>query len=129
MRQHHVHPAGLPAPKGYSHAVAYAGSTVIISGQVALDAEGNVVGRDDARVQTRQVFRNVERALAAAGCEFSDVVKLTIFLTDRGDLAAFREVRDEFTDPGSPPASSAVIVAGLIHPDLLVEVEATAVHP
>ncbi|MET0495103.1 MAG: RidA family protein [Actinoplanes sp.] len=124
--QFHVNPAGLPPTNGYSHAVSFTGGMVVVSGQVPLDAEGRVVGLDDARAQTRQVFLNLRGALAAAGAELSHVVKLTVFLTDLGDLADFRSVRDEFIDPRRPPASSLVQVSGLVHPAFRVEVEAIA---
>lgn len=124
--QHHVRPEGSPPANGYSHAVSFAGPTVMISGQVPLDAEGRLVGYDDPAAQTRQVFRNVEVALAAAGATMGDVVKLTVFLTNMADLAAFRAVRDEFVDRQRPPASSLVQVSGLVHPAFRVEIEAVA---
>ncbi|WP_308121475.1 RidA family protein [Paractinoplanes bogorensis] len=129
MQRHYVRPAGSPPTNGYSHAVAFTGTTVVVSGQVPLDAEGRLVGADDAREQTRQVFRNIESALAAAGASMSDVVKLTVFLTDMADLPAFRAARDEFISLERPPASSLVQVAGLVSPDFRVEIEALAVRP
>ena len=127
--QHHVRPAGSPPTNGYSHAVSFTGTTVVVSGQVPLDAEGRLVGDDDTREQTRQVFRNIQAALAAAGATMADVVKLTIFLTNMADLPAFRQARDEFIDVDRPPASSLVQVAGLVNPDFRVEIEAIAVAP
>ena len=99
---------------------------LVISGQVPLDAEGRLVGYDDCAEQTRQVFRNLEAVLTAAGATMGDVVKLTVFLTTMADLAAFRSVRDEFVDPQRPPASSLVQVSGLVHPAFRVEIEAIA---
>jgi reactive intermediate/imine deaminase len=127
--QHHVRPAGSPPTNNYSHAVAFTGTTIVVSGQVPLDAEGRLVGEDDALEQTRQVFRNIESALAAAGAGMSDVVKLTIFLTNLADLADFRTARDEVINLDRPPASSLVQVAGLVNPDFRVEIEAVAVLP
>ncbi|WP_441251747.1 RidA family protein [Kitasatospora sp. McL0602] len=117
----------MPPANGYSHAVAFTGATVAVSGQLPLDADGKVVGEGDAEAQTRQVFQNLERALAAAGAGFADVVKLSIYLTDLADLPAFRRVRDEFIDVQLPPASSAVQVAGLVIPGCRIEVDALAV--
>ena len=125
--QHHVNPDGLPPTNGYSHAVTFTGTMVVVSGQVPLDAEGRVVGADDPREQTRQVFRNLQGALAAAGSDLAHVVKLTVFLTNMGDLADFRAARDEFIDPQRPPASSLVQVSGLVHPGFRIEIEALAV--
>jgi len=124
--RHHLRPDGTPPTNGYSHAVSFTGPMVVVSGQVPLDADGRLVGEGDARAQTRQVFHNLQAALAAAGCELSDVVKLTVFLTDLGDLADFRSVRDELLDPARPPASSLVQVSGLVHPAFRIEIEAIA---
>ncbi|GID25383.1 RidA family protein [Paractinoplanes brasiliensis] len=129
MLRHYGRPEGSPPTNGYSHAVAFTGTTVVVSGQVPLDAEGRLIGEDDVLEQARQVFRNIETALAAAGATMSDVVKLTVFLTSLADLPAFRTARDEFINRDNPPASSLVQVAGLVHPDFHVEVEATAVLP
>jgi len=127
--RHHVDPAGLPPTNGYSHAVSFTGTMVVVSGQVPLDAEGRMVGADDPQAQTRQVFLNLRAALAAAGTDLAHVVKLTVFLTNMGDLADFRAVRDEFIDPLRPPASSLVQVSGLVNPAFRVEIEALAVIP
>ncbi|MET0425795.1 MAG: RidA family protein [Actinoplanes sp.] len=120
-------PDGSPPVNGYSHAVSFAGTMVAVSGQVPVDAGGAVVGVDDPAAQVRQVFRNLQIALAAAGSGMDRVVKLTVFLTDLADLGAFRSVRDEFVDPARPPASSLVQVSGLVDPAFRVEIEALAV--
>jgi reactive intermediate/imine deaminase len=126
MREHLSRPAGLPPANGYSHVVVCTGAMVFVSGQVPMDADGEPVGVDDTRAQARQVFHNLQMALAAAGSRMSDLVKLTVFLTDLDDLDVFRKVRDEFVDPWRPPASSVVGVAGLAHPQFRIEVEAVA---
>ncbi len=123
---HYVRPAGMPPANGYSHAVAFNGPALMISGQVPLDEEGRLVGPGDPRAQLRQVFRNLTTALAAAGASMDHVVKLTVFLLDMADLQAFREVRDDFVPLDRPPASSLVQVAGLVNPEFLVEIEAIA---
>ncbi len=72
-----LNPEGLPRIPGFSQVVdAIGGRTVYVSGQVALDAGGRIVGEGDFKAQARQVFSNVQRALGAAGVEFADVVKL-----------------------------------------------------
>jgi reactive intermediate/imine deaminase len=126
MLRHHVRPAGLPPTNGYSHAVEFSGRLVAVSGQVPLDAEGRLVGTDDAEAQVRQVFDNLGTALAAAGAGMENVVKLTIFLTDMADLDVVRRVRSEYVSTESPPASSLVQVAGLVNPAFRVEIEALA---
>ena len=102
--QHFPQPDGLPPANGYSHAVAFTGRLVVISGQVPAGPDGQVVGAGDPAAQVRQVFTNLATALAAAGATLAQVVKLTIFLTDLADLAVLREVRDEFLAGGPPPA-------------------------
>jgi reactive intermediate/imine deaminase len=123
---HYVRPDGMPPVNGYSHAVAFAGNMVVVSGQLPLDGQGHLVGQGDPVAQVRQVFRNLAAALAAAGATMSQVVKLTVYLTDLGDLDAFRQVRDEFIQVDRPPASSLVRVSGLVHPEFRVEIEALA---
>jgi reactive intermediate/imine deaminase len=129
MPQHLIQPEGMPPTNGYSHVVAFTGTMVMVSGQVPLDADGRLVGPDDARAQTRQVFHNLQMALAAAGARMADLVKLTVFLTNMADLGDFREVRDEFVDPWRPPASSLVQVSALVHPAFRIEIEAIAALP
>ncbi|WP_398980653.1 RidA family protein [Streptomyces sp. I05A-00742] len=124
---HIAAPEGVAPAGGYSHVVTGTGRLVAISGQVALDADGQVVGAGDIGAQTRQVFENLRRCLVAAGATFDDVVKLTYFLTDVAHLPVIRGVRDEFVDAGRLPASSAVQVVALFRPELLIEVEAFAV--
>jgi reactive intermediate/imine deaminase len=127
VAEYYIRPEGSPPANGYSHAVAFSGPMVVVSGQVPLDADGRLVGKGDAEAQTRQVYANLSAALEAAGSRLADVVKLTVYLTDLEDLAAFRRVRDEHQDARRPPASSLVRVAGLVHPDFLVEIDALAV--
>lgn len=126
MQQHYVRPDGLPPVNGYSHAVAFSGQLVAVSGQVPLDGQGRLAGQD-ARAQVRQVFDNLTAALAAAGASMEHVVKLTVYLTDLADLDAFREVRDEYISLDKPPASTLVQVSGLVNPAFRVEIDALAV--
>ncbi|MFB6720163.1 RidA family protein [Kribbella sp. NPDC056345] len=120
-------PEGVAPGNGYSHVVTGPGQWVAIAGQVALDAEGNIVGEGDAEAQTRQVFANLDAALKAAGATWANVVKLNYYLTDLGGLPALRTVRDEYVDTANPPASTAVQVVALFRPDALIEIEAYAV--
>jgi len=123
-----ISPSDLSTPMGYSHVVGLpAGRLVLTSGQVAMDTDGIVpVGWE---AQTRLVFENLGRALAAQGAGWPDVVKLTYFVTSVDEITTVRSVRDEFIDTERPPASSLVQVAGLVRPELLVEVEAVAWLP
>ena len=125
--QHFRAPDGLAPGPGYSHAVTGRGRWVATAGQVALDETGQLVGPGDSLAQTRQVFANLNRALAAAGASFADVIKLNYYLTDITVLPAIRAVRDEYVDTARPPASTAVQVAALAMPDLMIEIEAWAI--
>jgi reactive intermediate/imine deaminase len=125
-----LNPPDMPRPFGYSHiAEVSGGRTIYISGQVALDQSGALIGPDDLRAQTQQVFTNLKAALAAVGADFSAVVKLTYFLLDISQIQIVREVRDQFVNTQQPPASSAVEVRRLFRDDLLIEIEAIAVVP
>ena len=123
-------PATLSPPFGYSHVVeAQAGTIVYISGQVPLDAKGQLVGAGDFAAQTRQVFENLTRALEAADATWSDVVKLDYFLRGVDQIGAVRAIRDEYVDTANPPASTLVEVSSLFSPDVLVEIQAVAIKP
>ncbi|MEU9147172.1 RidA family protein [Streptomyces sp. NPDC048349] len=122
-------PEGVAPAAGYAHVVMGTGRFVAVSGQCALDEKGAVVGEGDPAAQARQVFENLRRCLAAAGATFDDVVKLTYFVTDVAHLPAVREARDAVIPADRLPASSAVQVAALFRPELLLEVEAFAVLP
>lgn len=126
-----TNPASLATPRGYSHVaeIPAGARLVFISGQVPIDSAGQLVGAGDARAQSRQVFENLRIALASRGASFAHVAKLTIFLRDMKDLGAFREIRDRYVDPKSPPASSLVQVMSLVNPAFLLEVEAVAIVP
>ena len=121
-------PDTLPRPFGYSQVVDVpAGRIVFLSGQVPLDAAGNLVGEGDFAAQVRQVFENLSAALAAAGATWNDVVKLDYFVRDVGEVAALRPIRDEYVNTQQPPASTLVEVSRLFRDEVLVEIEAVAV--
>ena len=101
------------------------GNAIFVSGQVAVNPAGEVVGKGDMKAQTRQVFENIATVLGAAGASLGDVVKITVFTTDMSRLGETHEVRAEVL-PDPPPASTAVEIKSLVFPDLLVEIEAVA---
>ncbi|MFJ8135226.1 RidA family protein [Streptomyces sp. NPDC096013] len=123
----------IPAPDGvapataYTHVVMGTGRLVAISGQLALDEAGKLVGADDAAAQARQVFENLRRCLASAGAGFDDVVKLTYYVTDMAHMPAIRTARAVHIPDDRLPAASAVQVAALVRPEFLMEIEAFAV--
>jgi len=127
-----INPKGLAAPHGYTHVVAAKpGKVVFVAGQVAMDAQGQLVGKSDLRAQAKQVFENLKTALAASGATFNDVVKITWYVKGYTpqNLATLREVRDGYVNKEKPPASTLVGVASLFQDDYLLEVEAIAVVP
>jgi len=125
-----VNPPTLPPSPGYTQVViAPAGRTAHISGQVALDTAGAIVGSGDFEAQARQVFENLKAALEAGGATFADVVKITVFVLDMANLPALREVRDEYVNTERPPASTAVQVSRLAREEFLLEIEAVAALP
>jgi enamine deaminase RidA (YjgF/YER057c/UK114 family) len=116
------------AALGYSHIVEVRGGrTLYLSGQLALDKDGNLVGRDDFRAQVGQVFENLKTRLEEGRASFGDVIKLNYYLTDASDLPALREVRDRYINRERPPASTLVVVKRLVREEYLIEVEAIAV--
>lgn len=109
-----------------------AGDFLFLSGQVAYDETGKLVGVGDIRAQARQIFTNMRNLLELADCDLTSIVKLTTFLTtpmtDMTFTQAYWEVRREFFGDHLP-ASTGVQVAALMLPDMLVEVEAVAYAP
>ena len=121
--------AKLAASAGImSHGVEVpVGKMVFVSGQVARDLDGNVVGVGDIYAQTRQVLRNMQAVLAESEATMDDVVKVTVFVTNLEDhLVASHEVRSEFFKNGYL-ARSLVELSSLVHKDFLIEIEAIAV--
>lgn len=118
----------VPAPKtAYSQSVLAEGSRVLyISGQVPVDWKGQLVGPGDFRAQTHQVFKNLTAQLKAAGADWSQVVKLTVLMTDIANFPIFNEVRQQYLQPPFPAATTAAVSA-LVAPEWLIEIEATAV--
>ena len=109
----------------YSHAVETAAGArwLTVSGQVGVAPDGKTAGGFEA--QAVQAFANLDAILKDAGMAWSDVVKLTTFITDRANLAALRQARDRALGEARP-ASTLLVVAGLASPDWLIEVELVA---
>lgn len=132
MRTTAMNPDTIMSPAGsYSHAVRVemdGGVLLFVSGQVAFDADGNLVGKGDMARQTEQVFENLKAVLEANGGSFDEVVKISTFMTDISQLVPMRDVRVRYL-PDPPPASTTVEVAGLFSPEALIEVEAVAAIP
>ncbi len=132
MRATRSNPDTVAAPMGtYSQAVRVETGDAVwihVSGQIAIDRDGSLVGPGDLRAQTRQVFENLKAILEANGATFADAVKIGTYLTTLDDLAGMREVRSEYLT-AEPPASTAVQVVALVVPDALIEIDLVAVVP
>jgi enamine deaminase RidA (YjgF/YER057c/UK114 family) len=125
-------PAGWPRGSGYAHAVVAEGRLLFIAGQIGWDPVSGRIVDGGLVEQTSQAFRNIVAVLAAAGADPSHLVRLTWFITDRDAYlrdrkaigAAYRDVIGRHF-----PTMSVLVVAGLLEPGAVVEIEATAVIP
>ena len=123
-------PAAMPQSVGYTQVVEVTGSKMLyISGQVAINPAGQIVGAGDLQVQTEQVFENLKAGLAAVGATFEHVVKLHLYLLNITQIQIVRDVRDRYINTQSPPASTAVEVRRLFRDQLLIEIDAIAALP
>jgi 2-iminobutanoate/2-iminopropanoate deaminase len=122
----------LASPAGYTHAVVVSGGKMIfLSGQVGMNKQGEMIGKDDFRAQAAQVFANIKLALAAAGATPKDIVKLNYYVVglNHDKLVALRDVRDQYVDKEHAPASTLAGVQTLFRDDAMLEVEAVAMIP
>jgi reactive intermediate/imine deaminase len=116
---------GLPRVIGPYSLGVRTGKLVFTAGQVAVDSERNIVGAGDIGAQTEQTLTNLRAVLERCGARIEDVVKVTIWLRDFGDYAGMNEVYGRWF--GEPEPVRACVRADLVQPELLVEIEATAV--
>lgn len=117
----------------YAHAVVASGKLAFVSGQVAMDAAGELVGEGDVAAQTAQALRNLHRVVRSLGADWTDVVRFNWYLLDARSVQTVRDVRDEFVRPAlgdqPNPASTLIQVAALFRPGFLVEVDAVVALP
>ena len=126
MKRERIDPGWAWAKKLNISAGIKVGDTIYLSGIVAFDSDGNVIGEGDMYAQAKQTFSNIEEALASVGASMADVAKITTFLTDMSGYADFGKARTE-AFPSGVPASAVYATPALVKPELLVEVEAIAV--
>jgi enamine deaminase RidA (YjgF/YER057c/UK114 family) len=126
-----VNPTDVHKPVGYTHVVSlrHPGKLLWISGQVAKDQQGNIVGVRDLEAQTRQAYENLSSILKSMGATFSDIVKMNIYTTRLDQIASIRKVRDQYFSLDRLPATTLVGVSGLADKDFLIEIEAIASLP
>lgn len=133
MRKQYLNPKELFDPRFFTHSVTVTGPVklVYVSGQVSYDRDGHVIGRGDMKAQAEQVFRSLTHNLAAAGATWADVVKLNGYMVNMNpeDVNLYREVRSRYINFPNMPASTLVGVSGLVHEDLMLEVEVIAAIP
>lgn len=124
-------PTGWPQNgRAFNHGiVAPEGRTLHMTGQVAWDGDGALIGEGDCEAQARQCFENVEHILRAVGGRLDDIVSLTIYFLDPADLPAIQTVRAEKFAADLAPASILIQTPGLVAPELLVELVPVAVIP
>jgi enamine deaminase RidA (YjgF/YER057c/UK114 family) len=128
----HHNPEGVHRNPAFSQAVSVRSShtVVYVGGQNAVTAAGAVIGRGDVAAQLHQVFENLVLVLDSAGARLEHVVSWNVRLTVGQPLAAaFQVFRERWGNRSNPPAISLSFVAGLSHPDFLVELDAVAVVP
>ena len=119
---------GLGEPiSHYTDAVRY-GDLLFISGIAPFDENNKLVGGDDVVAQTRQVFVNMSKILEAADARFSDILKVTVYLTDVADRTKINPVRQEYFGDARP-ASTLIGINELAVPGMKVEIEAVAACP
>lgn len=126
MARQYLNPETLSSTNGRYTQVIKSGNMVFISGQIATDAAGKVVGENDVKMQARQVYKNLEAALKSVGGSLTDVVKTTTYLTKHENFAVWSPIRAEIW-PANPPTSTLLIVSALAAPAFLIEVEAIAI--
>ena len=119
---------GLMEPISHFSDAVIAGRTLYVSGLVATNEAGEVIGAGDVVEQTRQIFRNLKSILDAAGAKPADVAKVTIFMRDVAQRPLINPIRQEFFGPHRP-ASTLVEISRLVRDDLLLEIEAVAQLP
>jgi enamine deaminase RidA (YjgF/YER057c/UK114 family) len=131
MTRRYNPPSGWPQNgRAFNHGVvAGEGRTIHLTGQVAWDGQGQLIGAGDCERQVRQCFENVEKILSAVGGVLPDIVSLTIFFLDPNDLPVIQKVRAEKFTAENAPASILIQTPRLVVPELLVELVPIAVVP
>lgn len=112
---------------GYSRAVK-AGNIIEVSGTISVNDNNELVGKDDAYLQTIFILEKIQKVLERAGASLKDVIRTRMFVTDIGRWEEYGKAHGEFFKD-IKPATSMIEVSGLIGPDYLVEIEATAILP
>jgi enamine deaminase RidA (YjgF/YER057c/UK114 family) len=119
-----IQPESMHPTVGYTHA-ARVGNLLFVAGQIALNAEGNLIGEGDFEAQAHQTYRNLVTVIEAAGGTLASIVKMTTYLVDAGHIERWRTVRNDYFVEPMPP-NTLCVIARLARPEFLIEVEAVA---
>lgn len=128
----YINPEGLSRNPAFTQVVTTQGNgkTIYIGGQDALNKQGEIIGKGNIAEQTEQVMKNLETALSACGASFRHLVKLSIYIVQGQDVYGGFMVSQKYLGHlDQAPAISVLVVAGLAHPDFLLEIDATAFIP
>lgn len=130
MKIKYSNPSTMPQSHGYSQVIEYegGGKMVFISGQVAADTIGNIIGKGSLEEQVHQTFKNIKNGLYAAGGRMEHIVKLNNYLKDITQIGVLRSVRDIYVNTQQPPVSTTIQTA-FDDENLLVEIDAIAIIP
>jgi 2-iminobutanoate/2-iminopropanoate deaminase len=129
MSARYLNPEGLKTQSYYTHGIVREGTPVFLTGQVAWDEHGELVGAGDIEAQMAQIWKNIGTAVKALGATLDDIVKIVTFSTSRDWLPAIHAERSKHFEAGRFPASTFVLVGGLVDPDMLVEIDVTVIVP
>jgi len=124
-----LNPPGLSKPNGFTQVVvAPPGKLVYVSGQVSVNASGDVVGKGDLRAQVTQAMENLKTALTAAGATMKDLIKVNYYVVNmkQDQVPVIREIRAKYLPAEHPPASTLVGVTALAREEYMIEIEAVA---
>lgn len=128
----HLNPNGLHQNPAFSQVVVTQGQvrTVYVGGQNAVDASGAIAGKRDIEVQAEQIFKNLEIALSAGDAVLENIIKWNIYvLQGQSPQPAFEVFQRVWGNRPNPPLITLLFVAGLAHPDFLMEIDAVAIVP
>lgn len=120
-----LNPESLAKPAASYCQITRRGSIITTAGFVSIDKDGNLVGENDIRVQTRQTIENLKLALEAVGSSIGDVMQTVVYISDMANYKGMNEIYNEYFN--EHPPTRATVKAGLVLPSLLVEIQAIAV--
>jgi enamine deaminase RidA (YjgF/YER057c/UK114 family) len=128
----YINPDDVPDNRAFTNVVVvnHPGKTVYIGGQNPVDASGRIVGKGDIKTQVAQVFENLQAALDVVGASLEHIIKWNVYVVQGYSLqAGFEVFLNAWGNRPNPPLITTLFVAGLAHPDFLVEMDAIAVIP